>query len=96
MAKKKNFYENVYTKQLDEAIFDQKGYDERKAEEKRKVQAENQRHKGLVRVFFFLCLLGTAVVSKKIIDMDPDNAGPLVIFFALVAVVYFFIRWINK
>lgn len=96
MAKKKNFYENVYTKQLDEAIFDQKGYDERKAEQKKKVQAESQRHKGLVRVFLFLCLLGVAIASKKIIDMDPDNAGPLVVFLGLCAVVYGFIRWINK
>lgn len=96
MAKKQNFYENIYTKQLEEAVFDQKGYDDRKAEQKRKVQAETQRHKGLVRVFLFLCLLGVAVVSKRIIDLDPANAGPLVVFLTLCALVFGFVRWINK
>ncbi len=96
MTKKRNFYENVYTKQLEEAVFDQKGYDDKKAEQKKKVQAESQRHKSLVRVFMFLCVLGIAIGAMKLIEMDKDNAGPITIFLSLCAVVFFFVRWINK
>lgn len=96
MAKKKSFYENEYTKQLEEAVFDQKGYDEKKAEQKKKVQAESSRHKSLVRVFIFLCVLGGAVLAKHIISLDQDNAGPLTVFVALIAIVAWMVRWINK
>jgi hypothetical protein len=96
MAKKKSFYENEYTKQLEEAVWDQKGYDEKKLQEKKKIQAETQRHKGLVRTFYFLCLLGVAVVSMHLINLDPQNAGPITIFLTLAAMVAWFVRWINK
>lgn len=96
MAKKKSFYENEYTKQLEEAVFDQKGYDDKKAEEKKKVQAENQRHKGLVRVFIFLCVLGGAVLVKHIMALDEAAAAPVTVFVVLVAIVAMMVRWINK
>jgi hypothetical protein len=96
MAQKKSFYENEYTKQLEEAVFDQKGYDEKKNEQKKKVQAENQRHKGLVRVFFFLCVLGVAVISMHMINLDRDNAAPITVFITLMVVVGLFVRWLNK
>lgn len=96
MAKKKSFYENEYTKQLEEAVWDQKGYDDKKLEQKKKVMAENQRHKGLVRVFMFLCVLGVAVISMHLINLDRDNAGPITVFLSLMAVVAWFVRWLNK
>jgi hypothetical protein len=96
MAKKRSAYENEYTKQLEEAVFDQKGYDDKKAEHKKKMKAETNRHKGLVRIFMFLCLLGFFVAAKYILDLDPDNAGPLTVFVSLVAVVAIFVKWLNK
>ncbi len=96
MAKKRSFYENEYTRQVEEAVFDQRGYDERKVQQKKKVLAENQRHKGLVRIFMFLCLLGVTVVAYRLINLDPDNAAPIAVILTGAALLYQFVRWINK
>ncbi len=68
MSKKKSFYENEYTRQLEEAVFDQQGYDVKKAEEKKKVQQERMRHKGLVRVFILFSLFGVLALVKYLLD----------------------------
>lgn len=96
MAKKRSFYENEYTKQLEEAVFDQRGYDEKKAHHKKKVVAENRRQRGLVRVFYALCLLGFLILAKHLLDLDPNNAAPLVMFLCFAAGIFGFVRWINK
>lgn len=96
MAKKRSFYENEYTRQVEEAVFDQQGYDAKKLQQKKMVMAENQRHKGLVRVFMFLCLLGFTVGAYHLINLDKDNAGPIVVFLVLIGMVYQLVRWINK
>jgi Flp pilus assembly protein TadB len=96
MSKRRSAYENEYTKQLEEAVFDQRGYDARKEEAKKKVQAESQRHKNLVRIFFFLCALGLAVAAYRIMNIEPSSAAPVAVLVTLAALVFAFIRWINK
>ena len=96
MAKRKSAYNNEYTRQIEEAVFDQHGYDNRKAEQKKAVQKENIRQRGLIRVFYFLCLLFVAVISYLIISAHGEMAAPLVVFLTGCAGVYFFVRWLNK
>lgn len=100
MAKKKSFYENEYTKQLEEAVFDQKGYDERKLEAKKKVIAENQRQKQLVRVA--LSLLGLALmVGIWRLPTQPENLRLYATLFVCAVTVLGWMakrlfNWINK
>lgn len=96
MAKRKSAYENEYTRQMEEAVFDQRGYDDRKAEQKKQVQQESKRQQHLLRVFYFLCLLLLAVVSYLVISAHEEMAAPLVVFLTLCAGVFLFVRWLNK
>lgn len=92
MAKKKSFYENEYTRQLEEAVFDQRGYDDRKAEAKKKVLAENKRQKDLVRVA--LALFGLALmVGIWRLPTSPEN---LRLYAALFVLALALLAWMGK
>ncbi len=98
MAKRKSAYENEYTRKMEEAVFDQEGYDNRKTEKKKQFQEHTKRQKSLLRIFYFLCLLFVAVVSYLVLS-NPNNqwiAAPLVVFLTGCAGVYFFVRWLHK
>ncbi len=96
MSKKKSAYENVYTQQLEEAVFDQKGYDTKKEESKKKVRAEVQRSRGLMKVFVGLSAIAGLLWIGRLINLDPANSGPLAIFVTVVAAVSGFAWFINK
>ena len=97
MAKRKSAYENVYTRQMEEAVFDQHGYDNRKAEKKKQVLEESQRQKKLHRVFYFLCLLLLSIGAYFVIAAHGKEAGPpMVVFLTGCAGMFYFVRWLNK
>lgn len=97
MAKRKSAYENEYTRQMEEAVFDQHGYDNRKTEIKKQVREESLRQKKLHRVFYFLCLLILTIVSYFIVAAHgAEAAPPLVVFLAGCAAMFYFIRWLNR
>lgn len=96
MAKRKSAYENEYTRKMEEAVFDQQGYDNRKSEQRKQLQEHTKRQKGLLRVFYFLCLLFVTVVSYLVLSYDKTMAAPLVVFLTGCAGVFFFVRWLNK
>ncbi len=97
MAKRKSAYENEYTRQMEEAVFDQHGYDNRKTEKKNQMREENLRQKKLHRVFYFLCLLMLTIASYFIIAANGREAAPpLVVFLTGCAAMFYFVRWLNR
>lgn len=96
MAEKKSFYENVYTKQVEELVSNQKNYDDKKEEAKVKAQIEGKRQKGLLRILYLLGALIVTLGAYKLLKIDPSSAPIITGFLVLVAGVYLFVRWINK
>ena len=96
MSQQHNAYDNLYTKKMEEACFDQHGYNKGKQDEKAKIRRENQRYrsiwKGSLVAAGLLSLCGVGYV----INLDPDNAGPASIFLAVVLFISGLVWFINK
>lgn len=96
MSKKRSAYENVYTQQLEEAVFDQRGYDTKKEEAKQKVRAEYKRSRGLTKVFVGLTVIAGLLWIGRLVNMDQANSGPLAIFMTVVAAIAGLAWFINR
>lgn len=96
MSEKKSFYENEYTRQMEEAVSSQKIYDDKRFAAKEKAKAEKQRQVTLTRLLYFLVLLFAALGGLRISQANSEATPIIVIFLALVAGVWLFSRWINK
>lgn len=96
MSKRRSAYENEYTKQLEEAVFDQAGYDSKKEEQKKQTQMRNMRQRTIIRICAFLSLLVVAIGAYYLINLDPKNGPPIAVFLTVVAAVAALARWINK
>ena len=96
MSKQHNAYDNLYTKKMEEAVFDQHGYDKGKENEKAKIRKENQRYRSAWKAILvgggLLMLCGVGYV----INLDPDNAGPASIFLAIVLLISGLVCFINR
>lgn len=89
-------YENLYTKQISEAVFDQTGYEQKKDEEKKKIRDENDAIKRHFKLFGWLVFAGFLGVCGYFINLDPANAGPCAIALAVFLGVGGLIYWMNK
>lgn len=96
MAEKKSFYENVYTKQVEELVSNQKSYDHKKEEAKAKALVDGKRQKSLLRILYLLVALIATLGVYKLLKIDPTSAPIITGFLVLAAGVYLFVRWINK
>ena len=96
MSNQGSSYENLYTKQINDAVFDQTGYDSKKEEEKKRIHAEGKAVKRQIRAFgalIFACFLGAA---GYLINLDPANAGPCAIALVVFLVVSGIVWFMNK
>ncbi len=96
MAERRKTYDNIYTKQLEEAVFDQAGYDAKKTAEKEKIQKENALHRKNVQGIFVLIGLFLLGGLGYAINLDPDSSGPaamfLAVFLAISAIIFLWKR----
>lgn len=83
MTKRRHKYDNIYTKQLEEAVFDQAGYDAKKSAEKERVRKENALHRKNIQGIFVLMGLVILGGIGYAINLDPDSSGPAAMFFAV-------------
>ena len=85
-------YENLYTKQINEALGNQPEYENKKAAEKKKVMEENAAFKRHIKLFGYLGFAMFLGVLGYFINLDPANAGPcaiaLSVFLVVAAIVY--------
>lgn len=96
MSKKDPAYENLYTQQMQEAVFDQRGYDAHKDKLKEEVKKKNESVRRLVKAGFLITGLGLLGGIGYVINLDPANAGPASILFAVFLMVSGLIWFINK
>lgn len=87
MAKRRKAYDNMYTRQMEEAVFDQVGYDAKKEEEKAKIIAENKLQRKNIQGIFVLIGLFLLGGIGYAINLDPDNSGPAAMCFAIFLIV---------
>ena len=96
MSNRESSYENLYTKQIEEALGNQPEYENKKQAEKKKVMAENAAFKRHIRLFGYLFFAAFLGVLGYFINLDPANAGPcavaLLVFLITAGIVWF----INK
>lgn len=96
MSKKGSSYENIYTKQISDALFDQTGYESKKEVEKKKNLEKNQAVKRQVRGLMGLVVVAFLGACAYFISLDPDNAGPAGIAFGVFLVISFLIWLMNR
>lgn len=96
MSERKSSYENIYTKQIDDALFDQTGYDSKKEAEKKKNIEQTNATKRQIRAFGGLIIVAFLGAASYFISLDPDNAGPAGIAFGVFLVVGFLIWLMNR
>lgn len=96
MSKQHNAYDNLYTKKMEEAVFDQHGYDKGKEDEKARIRRENQRYRNMWKGGLVGLGLASLCGVGYVINLDPDNAGPASIFLAVVLVISGIIWFMNK
>ena len=96
MSERKSSYENIYTKQIDDALFDQTGYDSKKEAEKKKNIEATKATKRQTRAFGGLLLVAFLAGASYFISLDPDNAGPAGIAFGVFLVIGFLIWLMNR
>lgn len=89
-------YENLYTQQISEAVFDQTGYEKKKDEEKKKVQAENAAMKRHFKLFGWLIFASFLGVCGYLINLDPDNAGPCAVALGVFLIISVVIWAMNR
>ena len=96
MSDRKSSYENIYTKQIDDALFDQTGYDSKKEAEKKKNIEATKATKRQIRAFGGLLVVAFLAGASYFISLDPDNAGPAGIAFGVFLVLGFLIWLMNR
>lgn len=96
MRKSGSSYENIYTKQINDALFDQTGYESKKEAEKKKNIAENAALKKHIRYLGGLMAVCFLAGASYFINLDPANAGPIGIAFGVFLVVGFLIWLMNR
>lgn len=96
MKKQGSSYENIYTKEINDALFDQVGYDSKKQEEKAQVKKERLTVRRQLRAFGGLLLVGILAGAFYFINLDPANAGPVAIALAVFMIISFLIWLINR
>lgn len=96
MSKKGSSYENLYTQQINNAVFDQTGYDNKKAEEKKKIQQQNAAVRRQIRAMAGLVAVAFLGAAAYLINLDPSNAGPCGIAFGVFLVISGLIYWMNR
>jgi len=96
MSKKGSSYENVYTQQINNALYDQTGYESKKEAEKQKSIAETNALKRYIRYFGGLLVLAFLAGAAYFINLDPANAGPAGIAFGVFLVLGFVIWLMNR
>jgi hypothetical protein len=92
MRDKGSSYENLYTQQISEAVFDQTGHESKKAAAQKKLLEENEGIKRNFRALGYLIFAGFLGVCGYLINLDPANAGPCAValgaFLVAAGVVY--------
>lgn len=96
MSKKGSSYENIYTQQISEALFDQTGYDEKKSDEKKRIKKQNAATKRQIRAFGGLMVVCFFAAAAYLINLDPANAGPCAIAFGVFLVLSVVIWFMNR
>ncbi len=87
MSKKDPAYENLYTKQMEEAVFQQRDYDAEKEQQKNLIKKKNRTASVMVKSAFVLIGLGLLIGLGYVINLDPANAGPSAVLFSIFLVV---------
>jgi FtsH-binding integral membrane protein len=96
MSKKGSSYENIYTEQISNALFDQTGYESKKEIEKKKNLEKNEAVKRQVRGLMGLGVVAFLGAASYFISLDPANAGPAGIAFGVFLVLAFLIWLMNR
>lgn len=86
----------MYTQQINDALGDQHGYENKKQAEKAKIREETQTFRRVLRLLGFLLVAVVLGVCGYLINLDPANSGPLAIglgvFLVIAALIWFFNR----
>ncbi len=96
MSKKPSSYENLYTKQINEAVFNQTGHESKKAAESKKLQQQNEATKRNLRIFCYLVVAAGLSLCGYLINLDPGYAVPCAIALGVFVVVAGLVFFMNK
>lgn len=96
MSKKGSTYENLYTQQINDALGDQHGYENRKQAEKAKIREETQTFRRVLRLLGYFFCAAFFGVCGYLINLDPANAGPCAVALAVFLVVAGLVWFINR
>ncbi len=96
MTKKDPTYENLYTQQMQEAVFEQRGYDAQKDKQKKALKRKNETARRFVKAGFVLTGIGLLGVVGYLINYDPSYAGPASIMLAVFMLLSGLVWFINR
>jgi hypothetical protein len=89
-------YENIYTKQINDALFDQSGHESKKQVEKEKTLEKNATLKRQIRAIMGFLVVAFLGACAYFISLDPSNAGPAGMAFGAFLVGAFIIWAMNR
>lgn len=87
MSKKDPAYENLYTKQMEEAVSEQHKYDAEKEKQKVLIKKQNRTTGIMVKSALVMIGLGLLIGLGYVINLDPANAGPSAVLFSVFLAV---------